>query len=705
MASLGEAKEKARKAQNDGQYEKAIKIYMQILAALKSNPDPSFYNIIGDIYLNNLKKNAEAIENYKAALTIYINQAWHSNAIVMAKKIVKVDPSALEMYETIANLYKKMGSLGESLNSFIILAEKALSANNKPLAIEAFKKTLELMPDKVEIKEKLVELYIQENNFEFAHEYLKDIETFHIKRGDLPQASDTRAKISALELKMGRVAKEEKKTEVRENVKIEPPHPIPEESIDINIEDLTAGLSKQLDETFLRTTAYETHQQMHQDIQTEKTFQNAPSTNEIEGLFKEDASSYKSYVELGKLQEEIDINGAVQSYYQGADGYFEANDLIKALSVYKRIFEIKPDEDKAVKKIIELANKTQNYNEAVLPYVNLAKEAMEKSPTDALSYINNALNIAPSYQPAIEIKAAIDAKLKLHYPFAEQSKAEPQQLVQEHVSQSNSINDIANELLNEMSDLDFLKESDHLTAKDIVQGKNEGNKPKFKVEEPTPPQEQDQSFWSLRELLDELREGLDQNIEESDVSSHYDLGVSFREMGLYDMAIEEFQKSVKHKDYEMKSLEMLGACFLEKEEYDLAESSLIKALSNKGRNEIEYLGIKFTLGKLYEKKKMIKEALKIYNEIYTVDSKFEDVEKRINLLKSAPKEIEKASPTQQQQKPVEKQNDFIDFSSILKNEISSDIDIDNFDLDNFTVELTDEEKKNLAKKNNKVSYM
>ncbi|PIP14552.1 MAG: hypothetical protein COX48_00205 [bacterium (Candidatus Stahlbacteria) CG23_combo_of_CG06-09_8_20_14_all_34_7] len=256
-----------------------------------------------------------------------------------------------------------------------------------------------------------------------------------------------------------------------------------------------------------------------------------------------------------------------------------------------------------------------------------------------------------------------------------------------------------------MSDLDFLKESDHLTAKDIVQGKNEGNKPKFKVEEPTPPQEQDQSFWSLRELLDELREGLDQNIEESDVSSHYDLGVSFREMGLYDMAIEEFQKSVKHKDYEMKSLEMLGACFLEKEEYDLAESSLIKALSNKGRNEIEYLGIKFTLGKLYEKKKMIKEALKIYNEIYTVDSKFEDVEKRINLLKSAPKEIEKASPTQQQQKPVEKQNDFIDFSSILKNEISSDIDIDNFDLDNFTVELTDEEKKNLAKKNNKVSYM
>jgi len=86
----------------------------------------------------------------------------------------------------------------------------------------------------------------------------------------------------------------------------------------------------------------------------------------------------------------------------------------------------------------------------------------------------------------------------------------------------------------------------------------------FKVEEGKK-ESKDESFWSLQELLDELKEGLDQNIAEEDVSSHYDLGLSFKEMGLYDMAIEEFQKSVKNKDYEMKSLEMLGQCFLEKE--------------------------------------------------------------------------------------------------------------------------------------------
>ncbi|MGE3063645.1 MAG: hypothetical protein AB7T10_08440 [bacterium] len=747
MASLGEAKEKARKAQNEGQYEKAIKIYMQILAALKNNPDPSFYNTIGDIYLNNLKKNAEAVENYRAALTIYVNQSWHSNAIVMAKKIIKVDPSLLEMYETVADLYKKMGSLGEALNSYILLAEKSLQSNNKALAIEAFKKTLELMPDKVEIKDKLVELYMQEGNFEFALEYLRDIESYHMKRGDLPNATATRVKISQLESKMGKPPKEEKRAVPVENVKVEPPHPIAEESLDIDIDDLTAGLSKQLDETFANTQEKE---EISAPAQESNQQSNSPES-ELDGLFKEDASSYGSFVELGKLQEDIDIGGAVQSYYQGADGYYEANDLINALNVYKRIFEIKSDEDKAVKRIIEIASKAQMYREALLPYVHLAKEAMGKSPTDALSYINNALSIDPTFQPAVQLKAALDAKLKPQSPFTEpprqqvqpqQTNAQPQQQYQQPqpkmepikqtpppvqptlqqptqqnadrffsqpaqaTPQENPLDDFVKDILGEMSDLDFLKESEHVTAKDIIQGKNEGNKPKFKIED-NKPQQQDSSVWSLQELLDELKEGLDQNIEESDVSSHYDLGVSFKEMGLYDMAIEEFQKSVKHKDYEIKSLEMLGICFLEKQEYDLAESSLQKALSNKtGGNETAFIGIKYTLGKLYEAKKMTKEALKIYNEIYTVDSKFEDVEKRMNAIKSAPKEIEKRPQIQQpQQKTPEKQSDFIDFSSILKDEISSDFSIDDIDLDNFTVELTDEEKENLAKKNNKVSYM
>jgi|GEM_PF-6831569 tetratricopeptide (TPR) repeat protein len=743
MASLGEAKEKARKAQNEGQYDKAIKIYMQILAALKSNPDPSFYNIIGDIYLNNLKKNAEAVENYRAALTIYVNQSWHSNAIVMAKKIIKVDPTLIEMYETIAELYKKMGSLGEALNSYILLAEKALQSNNKSLAIEAFKKTLELMPDKVEIKDKLVELYMQENNFEFAMEYLREIESYHLKRGDLPQATATRKKISQLDLKMGRPAREERKPEVIEEVKVEPPRPIPEESMDIDINDLTEGLSRQLDETFSMSQAQESHPETEQKIKsTSDNFQSSPSSNELDGLFKEDASSFGSFVELGKLQEDIDIGGAVQSYYQGADGYFETNDMQNALTVYKRIFEIKPDEDKAVKRIIEIANKIQMYNEAVLPYVHLAKQAMDKSPSDALNYANSALRIDPSCQPALQIKTALDVKRKPQSPFEEhkpvqqpasqqqvsqtqqQSAPQQQRSVQQPTPQpkieepaeqhlgadrffnqqmpaeeSNPMDDLAKELLEDMTNLDFLKESEHVTAKDIIKGKNEGNKPKFKIEESAP--QQDQGVWSLQELLDELKEGLDQNIEESDVSSHYDLGLSFKEMGLYDMAIEEFQKSVKHKDYEVKSLEMLGVCFLEKQEYDLAESSLLRALSDKGRKEIEYLGIKYTLGKLYEAKKMTKEALKLFNEIFTFDAKFEDVEKRINALKSTPKEIEK----QASQQKTEKQNDFIDFSAILKDEITSDMNLDDFDVDNFTVELTDEEKENIAKKNNKVSYM
>ncbi|MEO0238218.1 MAG: hypothetical protein ABIN35_08305, partial [candidate division WOR-3 bacterium] len=215
MATLSEAKEKALQLEKSGRFEDAIKIYMKIIAATKGQPDPAIYNKIGDLYINNLKKKSEAIENYRMAMNIYVQQTWFPLAIAMAKKIIKLDPDQLEMYETVADLQKRAGSIGEALNSYILFAEKAIQQKNITMAIEGFKKTLELVPEKVEIKEKLIDLYIQENNLEFALEYLKDVESFYLKRGDLPQASMTRKRISQIESKLG-IKKEEIKEPIKE---------------------------------------------------------------------------------------------------------------------------------------------------------------------------------------------------------------------------------------------------------------------------------------------------------------------------------------------------------------------------------------------------------------------------------------------------------------------------------------------------------
>src|SRR3989441_12883743 len=57
-------------------------------------------------------------------------------------------------------------------------------------------------------------------------------------------------------------------------------------------------------------------------------------------------------------------------------------------------------------------------------------------------------------------------------------------------------------------------------------------------EEPTGDEERD-----FQEMLARFKQGIDENIEEGDFQSHYDLGVAFKEMGLFDEAIAELQKA------------------------------------------------------------------------------------------------------------------------------------------------------------------
>ncbi|MEJ5307148.1 MAG: tetratricopeptide repeat protein [candidate division WOR-3 bacterium] len=706
MATLSEAKEKALQLEKSGRYEDAIKIYMKIIAATKGQPDPAIYNKIGDLYINNLKKKSEAIENYRMAMNIYVQQTWFPLAIAMAKKIIKLDPDQLEMYETVADLQKKAGSIGEALNSYILFAEKAIQQKNITMAIEGFKKTLELVPEKVEIKEKLIDLYIQENNLEFALEYLKDVESFYLKRGDLPQASMTRKRISQIESKLG-IRKEEIKEPIKEPPKFEEKKKeIVEENLEVDLTELTEDLAKQLDETF-SGDVFETKSERKE----EKKNLEEEKVEDISSIFKEDATSIESYVELGKLQEDLDIKSAIEYYYQGAEAYYNAGNLKRALEIYTRIFELDNEQKIASEKIIELSNKTGDFKGAIMVFLYYANKVKNESKEKAKYYIDTILRVDPTNKEALKIKSEIErGPAVFERPVFEEPKKPVEKIQHTEVPKQQKeekvedfLSSFKEDVLKESESLDIFKESEHLTAADILKGKNEGGRPKFKVEEGQK-ETKDESFWSLQELLDELKDGLNQNISEEDVSSHYDLGLSFKEMGLYDMAIEEFQKSVKNKDFEMKSLEMLGQCFLEKGELELAEESLIKALSMKGKAEIEYLGIKYTIGKLYERKNMFKEALKLYNEIYAVDSKFEDVEKRINTLKNLTKQVEKPKIEVSDKKEETKKEEFIDFSSILKQEIGEDFNLDDFNVDDFNIDSFDDSKSDKGK-NNKISYM
>jgi tetratricopeptide (TPR) repeat protein len=106
-------------------------------------------------------------------------------------------------------------------------------------------------------------------------------------------------------------------------------------------------------------------------------------------------------------------------------------------------------------------------------------------------------------------------------------------------------------------------------------------------------------------------------------------------MGLVNEAIAEFQIASRGKSEAIKSFEMLGMCFLDKGEVQIAVRQFERGLAIEGHRDNEYIGLHFNLGLAYEMEGQFAEALKHFENTYVIDIEFADVVERIAKLRAA----------------------------------------------------------------------
>ena len=80
------------------------------------------------------------------------------------------------------------------------------------------------------------------------------------------------------------------------------------------------------------------------------------------------------------------------------------------------------------------------------------------------------------------------------------------------------------------------------------------------------PQDEDEQR-EFQEILEQFKRGIEENLETDDYEAHYDLGVAFKEMGLLDEAIAEFQKALRAPEGRLRTSEALGMAFFEKGQF------------------------------------------------------------------------------------------------------------------------------------------
>jgi len=146
---------------------------------------------------------------------------------------------------------------------------------------------------------------------------------------------------------------------------------------------------------------------------------------------------------------------------------------------------------------------------------------------------------------------------------------------------------------------------------------------------------------SIDALISEFRREVFGSIGEGDYHSHYDLGVAYKGMGLYQEAIEEFEIAAKDEDLKLKAYEMIGSCFLERSKADDALVILNEGLKIGNRPSREYFGIHFLIGKCHEQHDNLTQALRSYMDAYNIDKTVPDLIKKINYLKNKITEIKK----------------------------------------------------------------
>jgi tetratricopeptide (TPR) repeat protein len=141
------------------------------------------------------------------------------------------------------------------------------------------------------------------------------------------------------------------------------------------------------------------------------------------------------------------------------------------------------------------------------------------------------------------------------------------------------------------------------------------------------PQMQEQVDFA--EMLSMFKQGVAANVDDTDHESHYDLGVAYKEMGLLDEAISEFQKALRGADNRERTYEALGQCFVEKRQYQIALTILARALGDDGASDEQLVGVLYLLGYACEALGRFPEALRYYERVFAVDIQFRDIGDRL----------------------------------------------------------------------------
>jgi tetratricopeptide (TPR) repeat protein len=337
------------------------------------------------------------------------------------------------------------------------------------------------------------------------------------------------------------------------------------------------------------------------------------SVVELESLILDDPDNPELHLQLADrlLSGGEDVRG-LEELELGLGGYEQLGDWPRAVEVAERLTMLAPDTVRHYQKRVELAFRSGERAPLLAAYLALGDALARGGATDkAMAVFGRVQEHDPGNAHAIGALAALrgEPKAVTGHPAEPATPPAPAAPAAARAARSpDAFVDLGSMILDEGSPRDTRMRIDRADPKD---------------------QDEQREF---HEILEQFKRGIEQNLDSEDYDAHYDLGVAFKEMGLLDEAIAEFQKALRSPEGRLRTSEALGICFFDKGQYAISETVLRRAVETVDSGDEAKIGLLYWLGRAAEAQGKETDAITSYERALAVDIRFMDLSDRMHRL-------------------------------------------------------------------------
>lgn len=658
----------ARKHQARGQYDKAIAQYRKLVESDKR--DVRSLLKIGDLYVRKGDRGA-AIETYETVAGHYAAQGFFLKAIAVYKQILKLDPSRLDAQVQLGEMYEHLQLISDAMSVFEDVSNGFMRAGDTDEALRMLGKMVGLDPDHIPVRIKYAEALSRAgrtidaaNEFEQGALLLKE-------QGRLDDYIKVAERLLYHRNNDVRVAKELSETYIARR---DPKRALAKLQIcfkadprDVSTLSLLAEAFLMLSQTDKAVSVYREIARIHREGQRPRERMSAlkrileldPSDKEARAALERTASaSGQHYVPPGTPRQPITSSHSNASGLSGASGIMYVEEEVEeestvsgslpaiseaSIQVQDSYGSLPPASDPpSGGRVVPMRTLGPMTYSDFLSLPLVGKQVASANRALGPSLMEQTLELADSYlvEGLFTQARAIVSELQLTLPDHPLVLDKARE-IEELAVASSGVSAVAQPLFQSASSqpAPFASEPPELELEyQELRPGDEGFDFAEKLAEELAevaeiaPMDEGSEMIDVETVFEQFKRGVAEQVSEDDSDTHFDLGIAYKEMGLFPDARREFQVAMSDPRRRCLCWTMIGLIYMEEGQPRDAIEAFQSGLESPDKTPAEAVGLHYELGMACEAGGLVDQARLHYEYVFQREPQFREVGQRLQRL-------------------------------------------------------------------------